>query len=57
MLFRSPLIIGQAAGLSREEIAFLINANLLRPELFATRTFGCGDGEVISDLAHDDITH
>jgi len=24
-----PLIIGQAAGLSREEIAFLINADLL----------------------------
>lgn len=28
----------------------LITANLLRPDLFATRTFGCGDGEVISDL-------
>ncbi len=28
----------------------LITANLLRPELFVTRTFGCGEGEVISDL-------
>ena len=28
----------------------LVTANLLRPELFATRTFGWGDGEVISDL-------
>ncbi len=28
----------------------LITANLLRPDLFATRTFGCGDGEVVSDL-------
>lgn len=28
----------------------LITANLLRPELFATRTFRCGEGEVISDL-------
>ena len=28
----------------------LVTANLLRPELFATRTFGCDDGEVISDL-------
>ncbi|WP_016970489.1 AraC family transcriptional regulator, partial [Pseudomonas tolaasii] len=28
----------------------LITANLLRPDLFATRTFGCSEGEVISDL-------
>src|SRR5450830_816412 len=28
----------------------LVTANLLRPELFASRTFGWGDGEVISDL-------
>ena len=28
----------------------LVTANLLRPELFASRTFGWGEGEVISDL-------
>ncbi|MBY8946266.1 GlxA family transcriptional regulator [Pseudomonas sp. SH10-3B] len=28
----------------------VVTANLLRPDLFATRTFGCDDGEVISDL-------
>lgn len=27
-----------------------VTANLLRPELFATRTFACADDEVISDL-------
>ncbi|EZP68055.1 AraC family transcriptional regulator [Pseudomonas sp. RIT357] len=27
-----------------------VTANLLRPDLFASRTFGWGDGEVISDL-------
>ena len=27
-----------------------VTANLLRPELFASRTFGCDEGEVISDL-------
>jgi hypothetical protein len=27
-----------------------VTANLLRPDLFASRTFGCDDGEVISDL-------
>ena len=28
----------------------LVTANLLRPDLFATRTFGWGEGEVFSDL-------
>lgn len=28
----------------------LVTANLLRPDLFVTRTFGWGEGEVISDL-------
>jgi AraC family transcriptional regulator, glycine betaine-responsive activator len=28
----------------------LVTANLLRPELFASRTYGCDEGEVISDL-------
>ncbi|MCF4998153.1 helix-turn-helix domain-containing protein [Pseudomonas syringae] len=28
----------------------IVTANLLRPELFTTRTFGLADGEVVSDL-------
>ena len=28
----------------------IVTANLLRPELFSTKTFGLSEGEVISDL-------
>ncbi|MFO2462744.1 GlxA family transcriptional regulator [Pseudomonas sp. 15FMM2] len=56
---------GQAAQLTRTGFVLLehfslpaftqaldtiVTANLLRPGLFASRTFGLGDGEVISDL-------
>ena len=38
-----PLIIGQAAGLSREEIAFLINADLLVAGIATmVQSFGIG---------------